>query len=252
MEKTNITHLRKALDLSSYEAKLYIAGLEIGSGTLSDYARATGIPRTAVYPPLQALLSKGLMSTTPIGKRIQYQSIAPEHLRRFIDEKRAALENVIDGLTSGIHSGDETLSVRYFRGVGGIQTAGELFLTEAKTTLWKTFEEPEVVLEKSGQAILATFNQKRIAKKIHVHTVIPGNQHSFWIAERLSKNAEELREVVLIAKEQYPIEASLAIAGNIALLFSMKQVPFALLIKNKPMVRTFETMHDLIWERYRN
>jgi sugar-specific transcriptional regulator TrmB len=55
-------HVREALlsfGFDEKEAKIYLAGLEIGSGSVLGMARRTGLARTTIYPIIENLCRRG-------------------------------------------------------------------------------------------------------------------------------------------------------------------------------------------------
>lgn len=243
--------LTQALNLSSYETKIYLAGLNFEQATLTDLAKRAGVPRTAAYPPLQSLLKKGLVSAIKIKKRIYYRSLSPQRLPYLLEQNKITLERAIDTLMQEITAPSGDFSVQYFSGAKGVQVAGEIFLNESKGKLWRTFEHPGHVLKQFGEASFDSFNKKRVAKRIFGRVIMTTDDESRWLKERLEKNKEELREVALVSPSAYPIEASVAIANDMILMFTVKGDIFATLIKNDVLARTFTSIHDMVWDRYR-
>lgn len=243
--------IAQALNLSPYEAKIYLAGLNFREATLTDLAKRAGVPRTAAYPPLQSLLKKGLVSAIQIKKRIYYRSLPPQRLPYIFEQNKITLERAIDTLAQEITAPQGGFSVQYFAGAKGVQVAGEIFLNESKGKLWRTFEHPGHVLKQYGEASFDSFNKRRVAKKIFARVVMSAGEESHWLKERLEKNKEELREVVIVSPEAYPIEASMAVADDMILMFTAKGDIFATLIKNDLLAKTFASVHDMAWDRYR-
>ena len=61
-------HLEE-VGLSAKAARVYLALLQLGSGTVQDVASRAGIVRTTCYPLLEELQKRGLVSTTRSGKK---------------------------------------------------------------------------------------------------------------------------------------------------------------------------------------
>ncbi|MBI2047553.1 MAG: hypothetical protein HYT27_00280 [Parcubacteria group bacterium] len=225
--------------------------LNFRNATLTELAKAANIPRTAAYPPLETLLKRGLLSSIKIGKRVHYRSLDPKQLPALLERNKTRLEEVIQNLSQRIEIPAGDVSVQYFPGLRGIEVAGDIFLNETKTKLWKTFENPLYIVEKGGVRGFDTYISRRVAKKIHARIITPANRNSGWIQKRLERQKEELVEVVMVSPEAYPIESSLAITEGMVLMLAAKAIPFAILIKNPELARTMESVHDMAWDRYR-
>ncbi|QYZ79620.1 TrmB family transcriptional regulator [Methanofollis formosanus] len=93
-----VTTALKTLGLTKYEALVYVALLRVTSATATEIHEISGVPRASVYPVLDRLLQKNLVTvshTTP--KR--FNAIPPEEainsLMREIEEKGAYAKVVL-------------------------------------------------------------------------------------------------------------------------------------------------------------
>lgn len=110
-----ITAALKTLGLTKYEALVYVALLKVTSATATEIHEISGVPRASVYPVLDRLLQKNLVTvshTTP--KR--FNAIPPEEainsLLREIEEKGAYAKAVLGEIyaeRSSIEGGDQEL-----------------------------------------------------------------------------------------------------------------------------------------------
>jgi sugar-specific transcriptional regulator TrmB len=75
---TELTKERALIDfgLSEYEARVYLALLEMPGAAASTLARQARVPRTRVYDVLKGLLERGFVSRTS-GKRLTYRPVPP-------------------------------------------------------------------------------------------------------------------------------------------------------------------------------
>ena len=58
----NIKQVLEEIGVGKTKADVYLAALEIGSGTAEEIGKQAGIPRTTAHEVLQQLLSKGLVA----------------------------------------------------------------------------------------------------------------------------------------------------------------------------------------------
>ena len=80
------------IGLSEKEAQMYLALLQVDSESIQELAKRTGINRTTVYPVLETLKKKGLVSEIQIGKKTYYSAASPERLETFIERQKVLLE----------------------------------------------------------------------------------------------------------------------------------------------------------------
>src|SRR3989344_8602544 len=80
------------LGLSDKEALIYLALLQVDGATALDLSKKTKINRSTVYVVIDALLKKGLVSETTVGKKTQFQAESPESIRTYIERRKIELE----------------------------------------------------------------------------------------------------------------------------------------------------------------
>jgi sugar-specific transcriptional regulator TrmB len=86
--------LLQSFGLSNYEARAYIALVELGYGNADTIAEASQIPRTSAYKVLQLLCDKGFAISTK-GRPMIYRPEPPTEVRRRLSQH---LEEVFEGL----------------------------------------------------------------------------------------------------------------------------------------------------------
>ncbi|MCU4739844.1 TrmB family transcriptional regulator [Halobacteria archaeon AArc-m2/3/4] len=97
-DQTDAVEAFEGLGLTSYEAKVFIALQQLGSGTARDVARVVDVPRSQVYSVAESLEERGLLEvqqSSPIRYRPVSVDEARETLReRFENEQERAFEYV--------------------------------------------------------------------------------------------------------------------------------------------------------------
>jgi len=249
MEK-QIEKLKRVFNLNTYEAKIYLAALNFESANLSDLAKTANLPRTAAYQPIQNLISQGFLSITKIGKRKYYQALSPKDLHYILDRKNVTLDEIISDLSKNISAPDKKLDIRYYSGVEGVQVASDIFLENAKTKLGKSFENVESTIVQHGERQLAASIKRRVSKGIKGRMIVSSTPDSTALKEVLKKDAEELRKSVIVSPNIYPIKASFAVLDDMVMIFTTKENPFAVLIKNKEVAESLNSIHDMVWDRF--
>lgn len=249
--KATTSKLANVFNLSNYEAELYMAA-QGEAASVSDLSSRSGIPRTAVYPPLKSLVAKGFLS--PLrekGKRLKYRAIDPKHLKQIFSRRLLDLDEIIEQFGSSIFNSSSQVSVRYFEEREGVRLANDIFLQEAKSKIWKTFENPMTEEKFEGTKYFEEYMRARAAKGVSARVIIPGREHSSWMKEVLAKKEEFLLEVRLVSPDVYPLQAAIAISGEwILFMVANPKKPFALLVQNTQLAKTLESVHDMVWDRF--
>jgi sugar-specific transcriptional regulator TrmB len=103
-------------DFSEKEAKVYLAGLSLGSAPGSTIARHAGEKRVTVYAILKELIKKGIF-TSIVRKEITYFSpISPEQLVYIYEEKYTTLKEKLPELIAMVETIGNKPKMRYFEG----------------------------------------------------------------------------------------------------------------------------------------
>lgn len=244
------TKLAEIFGLSDYEAKLYLASIEIGQANLTELANRAEIPRTASYEPLKDLIKKGLISIIRVGRRNYYKAINPEALTSLIKRREIDLQDVIAEISKKINISQGGLQVNYFAGIRGIETAADIFLESTKNGMGKSFEDIGGAYRLHGNHQMNDFIKRRTEKGIKGRMIVSGKIDDPITREVLKQDKESLRKTVMVSPSAYPIEASFIVLDDMILIIDQKEEPFALLIKNKRIAKTLNSIHDLIWDRF--
>jgi sugar-specific transcriptional regulator TrmB len=77
VDRTRLVDVLKNLGLTKYEALVYIGLLGIRGGTATEIHELSGVPRASVYPALNRLLGRNLVSISHTTPR-RYQATPPE------------------------------------------------------------------------------------------------------------------------------------------------------------------------------
>jgi len=96
----------KKLGLTEYEAKAYVAIVELGEAEAYEIARKSGVPRTRIYDVLSKLENSGLIQRIKESRPAVYSAISPER----------SLVPLKNQLVSQLSKAIETLNHLYFSG----------------------------------------------------------------------------------------------------------------------------------------
>ncbi len=122
MADTNrLLELLELVGLRGYEARAYLALIEIGEASASVIASKAGIPQPRVYEVLDSLLKKGLVEVK-IGRPRTYRALSPDvalnlYAKRYIDDVYLRIKRLIDELSklylSSVHEREPLIWINY-------------------------------------------------------------------------------------------------------------------------------------------
>lgn len=94
----NLEGLLEGTQMSPSQAKTYVAGLELGSATLADIARRTGLSKTTAFEALSDLCERKFARVARRKKSVTYRMTDPEHavvlLRGAVSEQAAMIDDL--------------------------------------------------------------------------------------------------------------------------------------------------------------
>ncbi|MEM9337000.1 MAG: helix-turn-helix domain-containing protein [Patescibacteria group bacterium] len=244
--------LISSLHISPAEASLYLVALEKNHNTVTDLATAAKMPRTAVYGPLKKLIERGFVSEIKLGKRTHYQALPVNQLSLLLDRDKNLLQQIAAQLEQRISVPQDNMEVRHFRGAHGVLTAADILfdLTPVGST-FSSVEHVNLILEKWKEEVFDDYREKRLEKHMAAKVINPSYEMTPWLQERLDKQKEEKIEYLIVSEEDYPRPAGFITNGKHLLIMTYRPVPSATLIFNEDVAKTYESMHKMIWDRYK-
>jgi len=134
------------LGLQDNEAKIYLALLELGRGTVTQISQSAQLNRTTGYDVLERLAIYGLASRAGSGTmKKMYAAEPPQRLKQYLENKKTQaerrLENVGDVLSDlqGLYRKESKPIIKFFEGKSGIKNIYWHTL-EAKSTIYSVLD----------------------------------------------------------------------------------------------------------------
>jgi len=238
------------IGLSEKEAKIYLALLQVDSDSIHDIATKTKINRTTVYPVLESLGKKGLVSETQDGKKTLYQAAAPERLETYMErqkvvlqEQSARLKDILPQIKSIQRDQGERPIIKAFQGRDGAISAYTEFYNFSNS------------IEKDGHYIINSdllaqvftdeemkiFREIRKNKKIKT-TIIYNRKEGI-------KEFEKNKIAVRIDEKQYPVTCDIAIIDDNVVISTLGKNISSFLIKSKDIADTFTSLITYITDK---
>jgi len=245
---THVTECLKSLGLTKYEARVYVALLEVASATASEIHEISGVPRASVYTVIDQLLDKGLVSVS--------QS-APKRFAAFSPED--AITKLMDHIEMDAKYATDTLSLIYrermrpglgseeliwnIYGIGNIEKKLTDIISRAKDEI-RIIAHPQILSPEVKKKLAS------MAETVSVNIITP-----HWTGDK----PEKIR-VYLIQHPKIPKELDRAkemMAGGVCIIDSRsvmvivgidKEDAVALFSESEGFVRFFVRYYSLIFE----
>ncbi len=229
------------LGLNDKEARVYLACLELGSGTVQEVATKSRVKRTSIYNFLDTLIADGYVSEVRRGSRVILVAESPELLRRKAEQRLSSITQGLPGLLELFRKSGEQPRVHFYQGITGIKRVYEDSLATAKPIVaFSNFEKMMPLMQK----FLWDYASRRAAKGIEFSTIAqPGE----WANKVFRRNAEQ-RRTMKIAKD-LDLDVEINIYGNKAALISFEHPFVGVIIEDKAIANSLRSIWQLLWER---
>lgn len=245
VKKAKLALTLQSIGLSEKEACVYLVLLELKEALPSAIARRSEIKRSTVYSLLESLQKKGLVSSIKRSGGTYFQAQDPQI---FLKKQRAHLDDISDSLNSlesalpelrSLHADFMTTpQMSVFRGKEGlIQIMEDTLTTSTELLCWVN---PELAM-----SLLKDYYPSYIEKKVERKIWLRGIFCHDKVGEKFQKlGKEELREVVLIPKDQFPFKNEINIYDDKVAIISHKDKT-GVIIQNKNIADTQRAIFEL-------
>ncbi|MDQ1283768.1 MAG: HTH-type transcriptional regulator, sugar sensing transcriptional regulator [Patescibacteria group bacterium] len=229
----------KHLGLNEKQAKVYVALLQMGSGSVPAISIKAGTKRPTTYLLLEELRMKGLVTLLPKKVKAIYTAQSPQRLLEEHEEKQEIIQQNLPELMAIYNSQKEKPKVVYYQG------------EENVAKLWdEIFKEKEILFYGSigriTPGVLRQVNKYlNVVKKekVLIREILQGDEKSIEFAKT---NASENHQFKIAPNERM-LPTDNVIFGNKVGIISYKDTPMAVVIESGDVVATYRSMFEMVW-----
>jgi len=245
MNRGNLTTLIE-LGFTEKEAKIYIALLSLGKGTVSEITRKAGINRTTGYDILNDLVKKRVISVSGKEPKQEYLAESPdkilEYLESELEQKQKNLKeakNLIPQLKS-IHTVAGRPKVRFYEGKQGLIDVYEDTLTSTETIrAYATVDD----MHRALPGYFPKYYKRRASKGIHIRAIVPATPIG---RERALHDKDEFRETAFVPSDKYYFSPEINIYDNKVMIASWRE-QLGIIIESAEIADAMKKMYELAW-----
>jgi len=243
----NIKKTLQSIGLDDKESEVYLAGIELGETSVQKLSKKAGTKRPTTYKILDSLIAKGVFSQVLKGKKRLFRAEDPEKLYGAIRQKEAQLKAILPELKSLYNITETKPKIRFYEGVNGaiavyedilasIPDTSEILSYTGITGLFKDFPEDYA----------QSFFDRRVRRNISTRIIALDSEES----RKWQKRGEfELRDIVLLPKEQFDFFGDTEIYGDKIALISYKENFMAIVVESKEIAKMQRFVFELAWKK---
>jgi len=237
--------IREYLNKLGFEGKkadIYLAALELGSSTIIEISRKTGIKRTTCYDIVTDLKNAGLISETAKGKKRLFLAENPEKLKKDLQSREKLVDEILPQLASIYNVKGTKPKIRFYEGKEGLK---EVYSDTLKHSAELLSFASEDILKVLGKDWADAYIKQRVKKGIHTRAVMPKTS---GIQEYASKDQEQLRMSKLIDPQKYPFSIEINIYGHQKVALMSPKELTGVIIEGAEIHNTMKFIFNLIWD----
>lgn len=230
------------IGLTKSKAVVYMAALQVGTGSVQEIASVAKLPRTTTHEVVSQLLQMGLISYSNKGRKRTYSVENPERLLRLLKEKEEKVVEALPSLLSIFNTKGDRPTVRFFDGVEGVKTVFEDTLT-VKDKVLRGIISMEDLYVTPGKEFMDSYVKRRIDSKIWLEVVRSRGKEvdSNWLS-----SGKELREL-RYAPEKLVFPTTMYLYDNKIALIGTKKENFGMIIESSELFLTQQNLFQLLW-----
>lgn len=243
---TEILQTLLSIGLNEKEAKIYLACLQVGPGTVYQIAKLADLKRPNIYVLISGLVQKGLVSAKISGKKTIYTALPP---RRLLERWRGKVEllwSVIPDLDAYYQKSAYQPKVMIFEGEQGINSVYSEMTPRGD-------KKEEIFIFGSLLSL-----QKKFPIQLKVWGRIVKNKRNL-IKELINFDngaIEYIKEMKLFNNPNYEGRVT---NGNIfgfcdniiykskIAIFSLGKEPFVVVIESEELAKTYKALFEMAW-----
>lgn len=236
----------EAIGFTSNEARLYMACLHLGRGTVSQITKLAGINRTTGYDVLNTLAIKGLVSVSGKEPKQEYVAESPDKISSYLESRiksqemnLKSAEAMIPSLKS-VHRVGDRPTVKFYEGEEGLRQVYEDTLTSSETIkAYASVGDTNTGLPN----YFPKYYKRRAAKGIGIRAIFP---HDEAADERSKLDKLEKRVSLHVDKEKYSFSPEINFYDNKVMIASWKE-KLGITIESREIADAFKKIFELAW-----
>ena len=256
-QQTMIDSFFSHFGLTKNEKDIYLLLLESGNSIASLISKRLAIKRVTVYPALETLKKKGLVSSIQKNKVTYFGAAPPEEIVRLCEEKTTRLKKVEEEARKILPRLQQVENkkekpvfevkgrIKYYQGLEAVKKLIDETLEEGeKEQLCFGLNQYHVNHLRDEWR---KYTKKRTAVGMNVRSIQPDLKAA---KEYKKRDKDELRVTQLVPHKRFPAKCELNIIGDMIALFSAHgDEPTGMKIYNKDMAEILKSLFELAWER---
>lgn len=225
------------------KADIYLASLELGSATVIEIAKKSGVKRTTCYDILMELEKEGAISETVKGKKRLFIGENPENLQKKLREKESLFSEILPQLQSVYNIKGTKPKIQFYEGKEGLR---EVYTDTLKYSGEILGFVSDAVVHVLGDDWAESYLKARTKKGIRLRGIYPATD---WLKTNMEpRDQAQLRSSKLIDPKKYPFSIEINIYGHQKVALMSAREETGIIIEGKEIYNTLKLIFELLWD----
>lgn len=237
------------IGLSKNEIKVYFALLELDQSSATPIVKKAKIPNSKVYPTIEKLIQRGLVSYVIKNNVRYFQATDPRNLIDFLKNKeeqimqqKQEIEKLIPEIEQKRKFAKEKQEAIVYEGLNGIKAAFNNILNIVPANKeYFVFTLGEELEREELKNFFRDYHKRRIEKKIKVRLIA-----SEKIKNTFEKYHKYKNMTVKYSKQKLP--TGIFIFGDCVMTIVWQEEPTAFVIKSRNNTETYKEFFQETWK----
>lgn len=242
----------KEIGFTEGEIKVYLALFELGETTVGPISKKSGISHAKVYPILEKLIEKGLVSWIVKDSRKNFSATNPSSLlelinrkTRSLEEEKARIREIIPSLLEKQKAKEKTQSSRVFEGFKGLRNLFQELFENNKNKEICVFGLNELLKNIEFQNFFLFYHELRQRNKIKLKLIL--SKESKNLIEKYPKKLYTKQDKIKFVESVFPV--GLFIIGEHVVSVVSEDKVTAFDIQSSQNAERYKEFFDFIWDR---
>lgn len=223
------------------EAKIYLALLELGQGTVAKIAKKSELKRPIIYIILEGLIKRGYVSELPNQKINSYQAINPLIILNQLKDSAKNLSEMLPILQTLGNSSQNKPKITYYDTPSGIWNAYDEMNHIKDLFLITSYAKMEQFFPQELKRWFNNYNQGLY--RLAGQHLIPDTPEDIEIGKKLVASNQQVR----VLKNLNNLDMDFVIFGNKLAITAFEENPFAIIIESVGVAKSMRDIFNMVW-----
>lgn len=233
-------NILEKIGLTKNQSMVYLSLLKLGSTSVQNIIKESGLHRSRIYDSLEKLQQKGLVGYIIKDFKKYFQASKPKKLLEYVEEQKEMVRSILPKLEQLEGLKKEEINASIYKGTEGLKTIHLELLKENKDIY--VLGAKGLIFEELPY-FTPNFERERIKKKLKFICLFDNKSiKDKWIKKELFEGK--------FLPPSFASNSVVNISGNrVAIVLWKERYPTAFMINNKDVSDSFKKWFELIYKK---